>query len=249
MKRLLILLVMVAGLALPAWGDWNPEDGHKMHEPQTPDPFGWDVRMSCPTYRLADDWQCSQSGPVDDIHLWVSFLDDVQPTLGTLNLTIYSDIPAGTGDIAYSRPGNPLWTGQFTNAEYLLREWDQGDQGFYTPETETALPNNHTGIWQINVDPILEPFIQQEGTIYWLEANIAIADQSDIGWKTSDIHFNDNAVVWDPINTNNWIPLEIPNEPLPIDLAFVITPEPGTMILLGIGTGGLLFIRRRRRVL
>jgi hypothetical protein len=26
-----------------AVGDWDPEDGHKIHVPQLPNPMGWDV--------------------------------------------------------------------------------------------------------------------------------------------------------------------------------------------------------------
>ena len=50
-------------------------DHHKMHFPQLPDEDGWDVssgytgQMQC----LADDWMCSESGYVTDIHFWGSW--------------------------------------------------------------------------------------------------------------------------------------------------------------------------------
>lgn len=65
-------LACVALLAAPAIADWHPGDGHKMHFPQLPDENGWDVNASggiC----LADDWMCSETGPVSDIHFWGSW--------------------------------------------------------------------------------------------------------------------------------------------------------------------------------
>ena len=72
MKRCmaLVTLIAVAGIAArPASADWSPGDGHKMHRPQLPDPAGWDVAVSSPGYRLADDWGCTATGPVTDIHM------------------------------------------------------------------------------------------------------------------------------------------------------------------------------------
>jgi hypothetical protein len=45
---------------------------HKMHFPQLPDPTGWDVRAYC----IEDDWQCSETGYVSDIHFWGSWHAD-----------------------------------------------------------------------------------------------------------------------------------------------------------------------------
>ncbi len=52
--------------------DLLPEDGHKMHFPQLPDEDGWDVNATQPQV-LADDWTCSQTGWVKDIHFWGSW--------------------------------------------------------------------------------------------------------------------------------------------------------------------------------
>lgn len=72
MKKLTILLCVLA-LAAPALADWEPGDGHKMHFPQLPDPDGWDVRASA--LCMADDWLCTETGTVDDIHWWGSCQD------------------------------------------------------------------------------------------------------------------------------------------------------------------------------
>jgi hypothetical protein len=46
---------------------------HKMHFPQLPDPTGWDVKAGC----LEDDWECSETGYVTDIHFWGSWHGDM----------------------------------------------------------------------------------------------------------------------------------------------------------------------------
>lgn len=73
--RSLAFLTIVGLLAVPALADWAPGDGHKMHFPQLPDEDGWDVKATDPLC-LADDWMCSESGEVTDIHFWGSWLDD-----------------------------------------------------------------------------------------------------------------------------------------------------------------------------
>lgn len=75
------LVAVLCGLAViafgsPAWAHWQPGDGHKMHFPQLPDSTGWDVKASggiC----LADDWQCSETGYVGDIHFWGSWKNGI----------------------------------------------------------------------------------------------------------------------------------------------------------------------------
>jgi len=94
------------------------------------------------------------------------------------------------------------------------------------------------------VDDIQDPFIQEAGTVYWLQVDIIWYLGGFAGWKTSLDHFNDNAV-WYDTNTDEWRELIDPITYEPLDLAFVITPEPGTMSLFALGALGLL--RRRRR--
>ena len=79
-KKLIPFFVLLLVVA-PAWADWDPNNSnpkqatnHKMHYPQMPDPNGWDVDVT--TGFVADDWRCSQSGPVDDIHFWISAKGD-----------------------------------------------------------------------------------------------------------------------------------------------------------------------------
>jgi len=43
MKRLMITSLCVLFANSIAFADWAPGDPHKMHFPQEPDPYGWDV--------------------------------------------------------------------------------------------------------------------------------------------------------------------------------------------------------------
>ncbi len=70
-----------------------------MHYPQLPDPGGWDVVFS--TW-LADDWQCTETGPVSDIHFWVSWKNDFPGAINRVSVKIYSNDPCGPG--GYSDP-------------------------------------------------------------------------------------------------------------------------------------------------
>ena len=74
-KSFVVLAVLgtLMFLAAPTVADWKPEDGHKMHFPQLPDEDGWDVNATWPKV-LADDWTCSETGWVKDIHFWGSWM-------------------------------------------------------------------------------------------------------------------------------------------------------------------------------
>jgi hypothetical protein len=87
---------------------------------------------------------------------------------------------------------------------------------------------------QFNIEDITDPFVQTEGEIYWL--GLRIQQEPMLYWNYSDNHFMDVATQWDG---TEWFPISG-------DMAFVITPEPATMCLLGIGAVGM-FIRRRGR--
>ncbi len=120
-------------------------------------------------------------------------------------------------------------------------------------------------------------FEQKEGEIYWLNVMAVLPiDQPGTlplwGWKTADrfqypddparpeLHFEDDAVFadiddpWGPADPGIvfWQPLKYPSfhefAGQSMDLAFVITPEPGTVVMLiGAGLIGLVAYARRRR--
>jgi len=79
--------------------------------------------------------------------------------------------------------------------------------------------------FQYNLTDIPDPFIQHEGTIYWLELCTEVTSPANTqwGWKSSEDHWNDDAV-WR--YTADWLDLfEPPYFEQSLDLAFVITGE------------------------
>jgi hypothetical protein len=230
-------------LAAPAGGDWDETDPHKMHWPQMPDPFGWDVDVTW-GWTLADDWECSQSGFVDDVHFWYSWLDDVPSPITQIHVSIHSNIPADPNDPgSFSMPGSLLWARDFFQGEFTTRLWaDDGDQDFMMAGGDW-IDDNHKNIYQCNITDIFDPFFQFENQIYWLDLSIMYADPSaHIGWKTclSEDYFMDDAVYWDG---NGWAEILDPLTSESLHMSFVITPEPTTLAFLAIGA--VILLRRR----
>ncbi len=259
MKRVKSLAVAAAVLAAAsaAWADWEPGQPFKMHFPQLPDiESGMNVLATFPKF-LGDDWQCTQTGPVTDIHIWGSWLDDVvlQPAF---DVSIWSDDPVGPGgtnpDNQYSMPDKLLWGRLFEPGQYVDRPWAQAEEPFFDPNTNEIIGMDFT-IWQYNffIDPTEIPFHQREGEIYWLVVSAMLPPGANglFGWKTSRDHFQDDAVFGDmPVDGAgivDWHELIDPRTGESLDLAFVITPEPATVALVGLGLAALV-ARRRRKV-
>jgi len=216
-KVLLLVTAMVLGYSAVALCDWNLEDGYKMHYPQTPNPDGWDVCLCCQW--IADDFTCSRTGPIDDIHFWISWrADDIGdvPDEGW-DVAIYDD--------AEGAPGNRLWSLQ--NATIVVRGPFGGDQGWVCPSPvpPTIIRPDHKQYFQVNITEIEEPFIQQAKTTYWLviRANIN-PEQMAIGWKTAETDEYQKPALWtlDPTDPANWVPVRETVDDI-YDMAFVIT--------------------------
>ncbi len=210
-----MLLIGATGIAV---ADWNVDDGHKMHFPQLPDPNGWDVDFH--DWWLGDDWKCSETGLVTDIHFWYSWAKDEVQDIPWISVEIYSNKPGPP-----STPYELLWSRTFYTGSFIIAGPWTGDQGWYHPLT-SWFEHDHQQYWQINIIDIGDPFEQEEGVIYWLVIQMPYYSfpYPAIGWKTSQDHWNDNAVFGNP---GNWIPLwdPITTPPEPIDFAFVITEE------------------------
>ena len=236
--RPLMLLAVVGLLVLPTLADWDPGDGYKMHYPQLPDVNGWDIDVTHPDgglYRVvADDWMCIEDGPVTEIHFWGSWLDNLKGQIEWIDIEIYRDIPASPPEIPYSRPGQLLWYQSCHPGEWTERFWGQGEQSFYDPFTGFWILFDHFEIWQYNVGPFNVPgaFEQVAGEIYWLAITVRLVDgsQGEFGWKTSQDHWNDDAV-WGTHPDDVWNELFDPINGVSLDMAFVINtrqePEEG----------------------
>jgi hypothetical protein len=249
--------------------DWVPSDGHKMHFPQLPDPQGWDVNFTFPKV-IADDWQCSETGPVADIHFWLSFRRDFTVPIRQVHVSIHDDVPDPDGPTGplWSHPGNLLWQRNFLPGEFVPnpqvftgpQKWFDPNTGEVNPPTPTGEPD-HFQFYQINIRDIPNPFIQEFGKIYWLDLVLDIDNsefpEARVGWKTSLEHFNDDAVWADyvqgadglpvPPGPDDWRELRDPHFPqISLDMAFVITPEPGSALLAGLAVAGIWLGRIRR---
>ncbi|MDY6833180.1 MAG: hypothetical protein SVY53_00040 [Chloroflexota bacterium] len=269
MSRFAVILIMILScllisslLAPLALADWKEGDSYKMHFPQLPDEDGWDVNATWPNI-LADDWRCTETGWIKDIHFWGSWRDGIPGDIEFFHLSIHNNIPAGT--INYSTPGTELWTYDVPINQVEVIGPIQATQleGWYDPPEVSA--KDQSEYFQYNV--ILPEdlwFLQQEGEIYWLDISARVVpDPTGVdrlwGWKTADTssypdlnsHFMDDAVIDSMVNPRGWEELIDPYTDESLDLAFVVTPELPAVALFSVGVVGVLgyfgFRRFRRR--
>jgi len=162
----------------------EPWQNHKMHFPQLPDLIGWDVNAVFPK-TLADDWQCSQSGPVEDIHFWGSWknldgmpnTDDFYTPMPWFGLSIHRNLPVGHPDNPYdwSIPGEMIW---WWDGEIEGEPFDPPTlEAWYDPNLDSTICNDHMAYWRYDfyldqAYPPADSFYQHKDSIYWL--NIAV---------------------------------------------------------------------------
>lgn len=231
MKRFcvgLLAAIFWGGMAVaPVVADWTPDDGHKMHFPQLPDEAGWDVNATQPLV-LADDWMCSETGWVKDIHFWGSWLHGNTGEILQFVLSIHADIPDpdGPGPL-YSMPGPTLWEQEIPINRVIIQSIDPPtSEGWYDPSTGLFIVGDHQAYFQYNIFlPEEMWFYQEQGTIYWLNISAIVADPSvtQWGWKSSLNHWNDDAV-WATWGSLTWTHMfEPPLFVQSMDMSFVIT--------------------------
>ena len=215
--------------------EWQRGDPHKMHWPQLPDLGSTGIDISLSRVALADDFKCTATGAIRDIHIWGSFRDDIVPADGpeslTLEIGIYSDIPATAN--SWSRPGTLLWRRTFQPGEYAVSLVHEGPEDWYEPANKQYLPGNHKQAYQYDFCIDQDPFTQKEGTIYWLamreiRTDVAGANYA-FGWKTASppYRWNDDATYHPGSAGAAWLEMTYPKghslEGQTLDLAFVIT--------------------------
>ncbi len=124
--------------------------------------------------------------------------------------------------------------------------------------------DDHRAYWRYDIVDIpslvQDPFIQEEGTIYWINISV-IVDEDPFamwGWKSSQDHYEDDAV-WALAGPLDWIDMyEPPLFEQSLDLAFCITSGPVEdvptlnewgMLILGLLllTAGTIAVVRRRK--
>ena len=220
MKKLILTalcLVFVAGTAL---ADWQPGNPHKMTLPQLPDPFGWDVHFE--HYYVADDFECSESGPLRDIHFWISWQADDIGDVTDWYIYIYGDDSGLQPDLfaQYWMLSQPY--------DYEVVPAGTGFQGWLDPNSPPGIPNDHTQYFQVNITNIQQPFIQTQGEVYWLliRTPFVIGDQN-VGWKTTfwDTFFGSPALFLLDIPSWLWLPVDVDGYEYFVDMAFVVTND------------------------
>jgi hypothetical protein len=218
----------------------EPLNDVKWIQPPDLDNTGVDVDMHPFEYPefdgLADDFLCTLSGPIIDIHFWGSFLDDIVPPLPhqVFEVTIYSDIPPG-GMADWSMPGDILWRKYFGPGEYdVYQITDNNPEDYFIVPPQIWIDDNHLNCYQYDFFiPEESAFVQEEGTIYWLGIRDMTYDGTyRFGWKSCefDARWNDDATwLCDP--PMFWCEIRYPMGhvfyPESMDLAFAITGVAG----------------------
>src|SRR5664279_2227194 len=136
--------------------------------------IGLDIKDSRNNIVLADDFICTNTGPITDIHLWGSWLNDLKGPVTNFVIYIYSDVPVVTNAagqiITPSHPGSLLWWTNFPLGQYLEGKYAPANELFYNPTNKTVLGPD-TNAWYYCFYPA-NPFVQQGSvanpTIYWL---------------------------------------------------------------------------------
>ena len=213
----------------------SPTQGGRVKWSQRPDESSLGIDIRCDRNDavpriLADDFKCTTTGLITDVHLWGSWKGDVKGGITKIHLSIHSDVPA-VPPATYSRPGALLWQRDFLPgdfAEVLYRDLTTAYEGWWDPYRNIAIPNGDRRIWQydINIRPSLA--FKQVGTpnkpvVYWLDVHVE-TDEGEFGWKTAREHWNDTAVRRE---AGTWLELRYPPghpyQSQPIDMAFEIT--------------------------
>ena len=181
------------------------------------------------TIILADDWLC-EGGRVTDLHWWGNYEPSgVAPNLDYFHLSIHKDIadPDPCDPRSWSMPQEP--PERVINAPFAQ-----------VNETATGIFNS-TGDMIYQYEYILdEPFIQEEGQVYWLDISAHSPDGTTI-WRWQEAARSkwpdltiDPAESWNSASVPPWDPIRWPALPSheydPNDryseMAFAITSDP-----------------------
>jgi len=197
--------------------EWNVGDPFKMHFPQLPDEEGWAVNATWPLV-LADDFRCTQTGYIKDVHFWGSWKNDIAGDIYGFQLSFHENIPADQSPTGYSIPGPPLWD-EFISIDLfdIVQIDPPTSEGWYDPFTGETINDDHYTYYQYDVcfDDFMDTlymFYQTRDSIYWLNISAEVNDPFTYqwGWKSSEWHWMDDAV-WGEFPSYQWEELYEPD--------------------------------------
>jgi hypothetical protein len=213
----------------------EPITDMKMHHPQWPDldNTGMDVDFFT---LLGDDWLCTKTGPVTDIHFWGSFECDYLPAAGVGSLSFGVEIYS---DNQYTHtPGDLLWTRGFSLGQYAVHQVaDNNPEDWLEWYTGEWYNDDHLQVYQYDFFIEEDYFEQDSGTVYWLVIDdiTYYPDYLGFGWKTTEYSLRYREAAVSSLGID-WLPMEYPSGHAygyqSLDLAFVITGE-GPSVLCG----------------
>lgn len=213
------LLIAASFAANAVIAHWEVKDGHKMHYPQLPQgDHGYSIRADGhrPCY-VADDWQCSESGPVTDIHFWGHCMGGFCEFKAFEIMIAEKKDPCGVGEI--------LWKRAFPLSQvYVSDPIPATPQDWYDPCTGEYYENVGEEYWQYNIENIDDPFIQEKGEEYWLIISAYMESNTKTiwGWRAAKTEPFGCPALCSP-DLQKWDTAAIDKG----DVAFVITGEPG----------------------
>ncbi len=140
---------------------------------------------------LADDFVCANSGPITDIHLWGSWLNDQAASNSiTFWLGMYDDVPIG-GTNSYSHPGTLLYQQYFAPGQYAEGIVGSGQESFANPGPNElgTIVGTDTKLWYYCFYPtnFYQCGTSNNHRIYWLSvfAQLPNGVTNVFGWKTT----------------------------------------------------------------
>ena len=197
---------------------------------------GLDVWNDGP-WMLGDDFVCTNSGPITDIHIWGSWLNNqVGTNTLTFWLAIYDDVPINATN-NFSHPGNLLWQQWFAPGQYAENLYGSGSEQFLDPGPPAIIGSDQQAWYYCfyPTNPLVQLGTAAAPKTYWLAAYAQSPAGSSFqyGWKTTQFVKNDVSVhaPWPgtpPAGNPGWsTTLQTPSGP-PLDLAFKITTPTNT---------------------